>query len=147
MDFPTFELGTFSSNVNKWLNLKKKLINDLFIVKCRNASEGKNCARAKNKLIEKRQLSNTKGQSIQLYFWEFIKESVEVIRIMQKEQKKSKWLVLLLCKRHFKPVQKLKGNLGFIHGLSYKFFQTIFQLKNGSVFVLVAPLRAAHQAL
>ena len=88
-----------------------------------------------------------KGQSIQLYFWEFIKESVEVIRIMQKEQKKSKWLVLLLCKRHFKPVQKLKGNLGFIHGLSYKFFQTIFQLKNGSVFVLVAPLRAAHQAV
>ena len=27
-----------------------------------------------------------------------------------------------------------------------KFFQTIFQLKNGSAFVLVAPRRAAHQA-
>ena len=129
------------------VEFNKKLINDLFIVKWRNASEGKNCARAKNKLIEKRQLSNTKGQSIQLYFWEFIKESVEVIRILQKEQNRSKWLVLLLCRRHFRPVKKLKVYLGFIHGLSYKFFQTIFQLKNGSVFVLVAPLRAAHQAV
>ena len=122
----------------------KKLINDLFIVKWRNASEGKNCARAKNKLIEKRQLSNTKRTVHPTLFLEFIKKSVEVIRFLQKEQNKSMWPVLLLSRRHFQPVQKLKVYLGFIHGLSYKFFQTIFQLKNGSVFVLVAPLRAAH---
>ena len=86
----------------------KKLINDLFIVKWRNASEGKNCARAKNKLIEKRQLSNTKRTVHPTLFLEFIKKSVEVIRFLQKEQNKSMWPVLLLCRRHFQPVQKLK---------------------------------------
>ena len=72
------------------VEFNKKLINDLFIVKCWNASEGKNCARAKNKLIEKRQLSNTKRTVHPTLFLEFIKKSVEVIRILQKEQNKSK---------------------------------------------------------
>ena len=90
------------------VEFNKKLINDLFIVKWRNASEGKNCARAKNKLIEKRQLSNTKRTVHPTLFLEFIKKSVEVIRFLQKEQNKSMWPVLLLCRRHFQPVQKLK---------------------------------------